>query len=116
MSPSCWLRTTADSCSWRRKVNPDKHGVLLSCCWAWSPVWGVFLCPAQPSVWFFSSPGCYNYLYRMKALDAIRTSGEGQRRGGGAGRKQGCVGQRLGCAWRAAVVKPPWLCSGIGSN
>lgn len=45
MSPSCWLRTTADSCSWRRKVNPDKHGVLLSCCWARSPVWGGFSVP-----------------------------------------------------------------------
>ncbi|XP_035746715.1 protein C1orf43 homolog, partial [Egretta garzetta] len=29
---------------------------------------------AELSVWVFSLPGCYNYLYRMKALDAIRTS------------------------------------------
>lgn len=32
---------------------------------------------AELSVWVFSLPGCYNYLYRMKALDAIRTSGKG---------------------------------------
>uniref|UniRef100_A0A8V1A858 C1orf43 homolog n=1 Tax=Gallus gallus TaxID=9031 RepID=A0A8V1A858_CHICK len=64
---------------------------------------GVSLCSAQPSVWFLSFPGCYNYLYRMKALDAIRTSGEGQR-GRSAGTKQGCIGQRLGSP---SVIKPP---------
>lgn len=31
---------------------------------------------AELSGWVFSLPGCYNYLYRMKALDAIRTSGK----------------------------------------
>lgn len=39
----------------------------------------------------FLLPGCYNYLYRMKALDAIRTSGK---RGHGGREREG--GERVG--------------------
>lgn len=38
----------------------------------------------------FLFPGCYNYLYRMKALDAIRTSGK---RGHGGREREG--GERV---------------------
>ena len=37
----------------------------------WRLFWGLFLTPVS------FSTDCYNYLYRMKALDAIRASGKG---------------------------------------
>lgn len=40
---------------------------------------------AELSAGAFSLPGCCNYLYRMKALDAIRASGKGAAGGGGRG-------------------------------
>lgn len=50
---------------------------------------------AELSVCVFPLPGCYNYLYRMKALDAIRTSGKGAQGGSErAGVARGCVGRK----------------------